>query len=42
LQVWTRLFVVVAVLGGLSPLELPVDLVGLRVSPFAHPVLEPW
>src|SRR5262245_52206765 len=35
-----RLFVVVALLGGLSPLEPPVDLVRFRVPPFAHPVLE--
>jgi hypothetical protein len=35
-----RLLVVFAALGGLSPLEPPVDLVGVRVTPFAHPVLE--
>ena len=34
------LFVVVAVLGGASAFESPVDLVGVRVTPFAHPVLE--
>jgi hypothetical protein len=34
------LVVVFAVLGGLSPLEPPVDLVGVWVPPFAHPVLE--
>ena len=36
-----RLFVVVAVLPGPSPLQSPVDLVGVGVPPFAHPVLEP-
>ena len=35
------LLVVVAVLGGLSSLKEPVDLVSLGVSPLAHPVLEP-
>ncbi len=35
-----RLLVVFAVPGGLSPLEPPVDLVGVRVPPLAHPVLE--
>ena len=35
-----RLFLVCAGLAGLSPLEPPVDLVGVRVPPFAHPVLE--
>jgi hypothetical protein len=35
-----RLLVVVAVPGGLSPLEPLVDFVGVRVPPFAHPVLE--
>src|SRR5262245_30012459 len=35
-----RLLVVLAVLGGLSSLKPPVDLVRLRVPPFAHPVLE--
>ena len=35
-----RLFVVVAVLRGPSPLESPVNLVGFRVPPLAHPVLE--
>ncbi len=34
------LFVVFAVLGGFSPFEPPVDLVGVRVPPLAHPVLE--
>jgi hypothetical protein len=34
------LLVVVALLGGLSPLEQPVDLMGVRVPPLAHPVLE--
>ena len=32
--------VVLAVPGGLSPLQHPVDLVRVWVSPFAHPVLE--
>ena len=31
---------VVAVLGGLSALQPPVDLAGVRVPPLAHPVLE--
>ena len=35
-----RLFVVVAVLGGLPPLEPPVNFVGGRVPPLQHPVLE--
>ncbi len=35
-----RLLVVFPVQGGLSALEPPVDLVGVRVSPLAHPVLE--
>ena len=39
--VHSRLFVVVAVLGGASAFESPVDLVGVGVPPFAHPVLEP-
>ena len=34
------LLVVFAVLGGLSPLQPPVDLVGFRVPPLDHPVLE--
>jgi hypothetical protein len=34
------LVVGVAVLGGCSALEPPVDLVAVRVSPLAHPVLE--
>ena len=38
----TRLFVVVALLGGLSPLQPPVDLVGGRVPPLEHPVLKTW
>ena len=38
---WAGLLVVVAELGGLSALEPPVDVVGLRVAPLAHPVLEP-
>ena len=42
-EVLARLVVVVviAVLGGLSPLQPPVDLVGGRVPPLEHPVLEP-
>jgi hypothetical protein len=35
-----RLLLGFAQLGGLSPLEPPVDLVGVWVSPLAHPVLE--
>jgi hypothetical protein len=38
-EVLLRLFVVVALLGGLSPLQPPVDLVGGRVPPLEHPVL---
>src|SRR6516165_4449591 len=38
--VHSRLFVVVAVLGGASAFESPVDLVGVGVPPFAHPVFE--
>jgi len=34
------LLVVVAVVGGPSPFESPVDFVGVRVPPFAHAVLE--
>jgi transposase len=34
--------VVVVGLGGFSALHPPVDLVGFRVPPFAHPVFEPW
>ena len=37
-----RALLVVAVLAALSPLEQPVALVGVRVPPLAHPVLEPW
>ena len=37
---FVRLCVVFAVLGGLSPFQPPVDLVGLGVSPLAHSVLE--
>src|SRR5215472_10128059 len=37
---WARLFVGVAVLGGPSAFESPVDFVGVGVPPFAHPVLE--
>ena len=32
---------ILAVLGGLSPLDQPVDLVGVGVPPLAHPILEP-
>src|SRR5215468_6163210 len=35
-----RLVVVVAVLGGASALESPVDLVGVGMPPFTHPVFE--
>ena len=35
------LLVLVALLGGLSALNQPVDLVGVRVAPLAQPVLEP-
>ena len=35
-----ELLVVLAVAGGLSPLEPPVDLVGVRVPLLEHPVLE--
>ena len=38
---WVGLLVVVAVLGGFSAFEPPVDLVGVRVSPFAHPDSKP-
>ena len=37
---FAELVVVVAVLGGLSALKQPVDLVGGRVPPLAQPVLE--
>ena len=35
------LFVGVVVLRGASAFESPVDFVGVRVPPFAHPVFEP-